>query len=268
LLVHALQRHASLRGVAYLAGAATVLRGVSAFYSQWPDVRPYMLHLTILPFGAAWTYAFVRLRDEDIARWKQTNLCQGLRQVGTGMALGAGAFLLVVGTAAAMGWARFSSISQVSPTTVTRTLLVSMPAYMAGAWNEEMVFRGYGLDTANAAIGRPASIMLLTTLFAWGHSRSMEPLMLIGLGAGGLAMVALRYRSNGLWMPVGYHFAWNYIQTVLISVDGGLPSLGLVEFTGPKLWVGRPGYPEPGLIAVIVSVLIAFACSMLGRRRK
>jgi membrane protease YdiL (CAAX protease family) len=142
----------------------------------------------------------------------------------------------------------------------------SVSEFLAAAWNEELVFRGYGLDTASAAIGRPSAVAAMTTLFAWGHGRTTHPQVLLGTAAAGLALVALRYRSDGLWMPVGYHFAWNYAQTAIFGPVDHAPSLRPVEFIGPELWTGRSGTPELGLLATIVNVLVALTCVLVKRK--
>jgi membrane protease YdiL (CAAX protease family) len=263
-----LQRRPEVRSVVYLSGAAALLRVVAGVYAQYPEIGKYALHITVLPFGAAWTYAFIRLRREDLIAWKQVEWQHGVRQVGTGALLGAGAFALFCGAAAACGWARLPAWgwAHATPSAILHTVFATAPEFLAAAFNEELVFRGYGLDTASAAVGRPAAIAGLTALFAWAHGRSFNPPVLAGTAAAGLALVALRMRSGGLWMPVGYHFAWNYVQTAVLGPADQAPSLRPVQFDGPELWLGRPGYPEPGLLATLVNLLVTLLCVRFGRR--
>jgi membrane protease YdiL (CAAX protease family) len=136
--------------------------------------------------------------------------------------------------------------------------------HAAFAWNEELVFRGYGYDVVRAAIGPVAASIVLTALFAAYHPWRVQ--VLLGEAALGLVLLALRVKSGDIWLPLGYHWAWNVIQTAILGPADGPPSLLPLRVTGPYSWMGRPGYPEPGLLMAGVNLLIAMAIAVSWRR--
>ena len=80
--------------------------------------------------------------------------------------------------------------------------------HLAVAWNEEMVFRGYGFETVrDSAWARRkrwrCSFQGLRSITAWIRSKCS------GMLAGGTTLMLLRLHTDALWMPVGYHWAWS-----------------------------------------------------------
>lgn len=43
--------------------------------------------------------------------------------------------------------------------------------------------------------------------------------------AGGATLMLLRLHTDALWMPIGYHWAWNVLQTAVFGVPHSAPSL-------------------------------------------
>lgn len=256
-VIHRLQRHAGLRSITYLAGAAVLLNTGYRLYDPNSFWTPYATAVTIAPVGYAWTYAFVTLRNEDKVAWSHVLRRQNIIDAGTGIALGTSAFLLIVGVAAAKGWARLPEWGweQDPSLAVVRSLLLLAVGQVTLAWNEEVVFRGYGLQSASSAISCPGAAVGITVLDAWAHGS--DPSTLVGQSAIALVLLILRLQSGALWMSVGYHFAWNYMQTAIFGPPNKLPSLRPLHVTGSTLWLGRPGYPEPGILSTLVHVGIA-----------
>ncbi len=261
-----LRESPSLRSVAYLGGAAVILRLTVRLYGLDAEWSPAAIHLTTIPLVAGLTRAFVLLSDEDKVRWNRVPVKQGVGQFVIGQALGASAFLAVVGIAYARGWAHLPlwGWECTSPAQVVRMVLLSGLRHGAGAWNEEMVFRGYGLDTVTAAIGRPIAVASLVALFARAHGGEWQ--VLLGQSALGLALTSLRLTSDSLWVPVGYHFAWNIVQTAVLGPPEW-PSLRPLHVDGPYVWMGRPGYPEPGLLTALVNLVIAVGAMAIRQRK-
>jgi hypothetical protein len=77
----------------------------------------------------------------------------------------------------------------------------------------------------------------------------------------------LRLAQKSIWLPIGYHLAWNLIQTAVLGPPTGLPSLLPMEVDGPELWVGRPGHPVPGLLMMAVHIGVAALAGWVRWRR-
>ncbi len=132
--------------------------------------------------------------------------------------------------------------------------------HLAVAGAEELVFRGYGFHTLQQAVGTPLASGMLTSLFTLAHGTATQSLL--GQGALGLALVGLRLTGGSLWLPFGYHFAWNYAQTAVLGPPEW-PSLQGLNVQGPYQWMGRPGHPEPGGLTIVVNLLIAAGAAVM-----
>lgn len=218
--------------------------------------RALAIHALATPFITSLTYAFVTLREDDLKWWKEVLHKDAMRQLGLGLALGSAAYLTTTGVATAFGWVHFPSKGwqALSKQEVLETL-VSHLGHLAVSWNEEMLYRGYGLQSLSQAVGKPGAVMILVPLFAWGHAPGLR--VLAGQSALGLGLTSLRLASNSLWLPIGYHASWNYIQTAILGPPDASPSLLPMYVQGPDLWIGRPGYPEPGLLSTMINLIVA-----------
>jgi len=217
----------------------------------------------------ALSYGFTRLREEDINWWNQVIREQGLRHLGRGVALGCVVYLAQVGVAATLGWVRFQTAGWEgsSKTAVVETAITHL-GNLCVAWNEEMLYRGYGLQSLTQAIGLPGAVAIQVPLFAWGHAPGWRTFL--GQSALGLSTTALQLYSRSVWVPVGYHAAWNYVQTAIIGPPDASPSIWPMHIQGPVLWMGRPGYPEPGLLSALMNLVVvagALFAWQLRRRR-
>ncbi len=76
----------------------------------------------------------------------------------------------------------------------------------------------------------------------------------------------LRLHSDALWLPVGYHWAWNVLQTAIFGAPDSAPSIRPLHLHGPERWMGRPGAPEPGLLSTLVHLVMALLLWLWMRR--
>ncbi len=181
-----------------------------------------------------------------------------LYECGIGIGLGVATFGGLVLVARHFGWVSFPrwGWQQASIAEVATTLKTLGVYYLAVGITEELIFRGYALQMLQPAVGLPIAATLLTVLFALAHGS--ESLSLIGQSASGALLMVLRLTSGSLWLPIGCHFGVSYAQTALMGPPDGPPSLLPMQNHGPKLWLGRPGYPEPGLLTAL-AYLVATA---------
>lgn len=84
----------------------------------------------------------------------------------------------------------------------------------------------------------------------------------LGTTSAGL-LLGYGYLVTGrLWLPIAFHFAWNFAEGTLFSfpVSGaGFPGLLVHKYSGPMVWTGGTFGPEAGILTplvLIVGVLI------------
>jgi membrane protease YdiL (CAAX protease family) len=184
------------------------------------------------------------------------------RHFAIGLALGT----LIVGGSAAVftgfGWyeAKLGLGEPLVPWSVAAIVLSALIALF-----EETLFRGYAFQTASRSFGSATAVIVTGALFGALHLVNPTPglplwLKLVGCGCvalyGMLAAIA-RLATNGLWLPMGIHFAWNLLEEFVFGFpDSGLPSPhGLLHpiVTGPVLLTGGNYGPEGGLVMLILA---------------
>ncbi|RJX17272.1 MAG: CPBP family intramembrane metalloprotease [Desulforudis sp.] len=139
------------------------------------------------------------------------------------------------------------------------------------AVTEEVIFRGYFLQSLSRTFSFPLAVVLTSLLFALLHfggpaASSVQPMLLFGgLFSAGLILAAAYYISQSLWLPIGIHFAWNLTEKILgITGQTGETAVLLVtRVDGPTWLVGSAygtegavfGYLGMGLMAVLLYLL-------------
>ena len=131
---------------------------------------------------------------------------------------------------------------------------------------EEFLYRGYALSTLRSKLGFLPAAGITSIWFVSSHM-SNEGESAIGLwvvGLFGLFACMLLLRTGNLWMPIGYHTAWNWGQTFLFGVgDSGHAAAPGHFFTATipqraPAWLsgGSTGPEGSALCLVLVALLV------------
>lgn len=174
-------------------------------------------------------------------------------RLGTGAILGTAAVGAMLGTAALAGWLKSPQWGwdKTSHTQVAKALLVGLLGDAAIALREELLHRGYAFDTLSVSVGAPIAGGWMSFIFALYHP--LKPHFVLSNVVGGITLTLLRQYTGSIWASVGYHWAWNVVQTWVFGPADGEPSLRPVTVDGPQLLVGHPGRAEPGLLVTLVN---------------
>jgi membrane protease YdiL (CAAX protease family) len=260
-LADELQRSPALRSIAYLGGAVVILEvSRSGIDFTRPDAT-VRLHLRVFPASAVLTYLMLRL--ENRADMTPVPMRRGLAHALLGAGVGATAWFLVLDVAHAKKWVSLPAWGweQTQPSAVIRAVMLNGIGHLAVAWNEEMLFRGYGFETLRAALGTGATAGILIPLFALYHG--FTPRVLVGMSIAGTLFTVLRLQTHGVWFGIGYHWAWNVIQTAVFGPPDGLSSIRPLHVQDSSPWMGRPGYPEPGWLPTLVSLAVTITAGTM-----
>ena len=181
-----------------------------------------------------------------------------------GAATGLAAITLLLCGLAAAGVFRFGS----------STLGAREAAAWAAAWaavfvvlalSEEFFYRGYPLFTLSSGVGFWPAAVLLSAYFGFNHAnRSTETWMgAVNAGLGGLLFCLMLWKSGDLWLPVGFHAAWNWGQTFVFGVpNSGTTVPGHLlnpSFHGPVWLTGGSVGPEGGVPCTLVLLVLGLA---------
>ncbi|MBE1162385.1 CPBP family intramembrane glutamic endopeptidase [Dyella acidiphila] len=183
-----------------------------------------------------------------------------LRQLGIGVAVGAGMMILLLAILALLG-----VFSLGSPLLSARDALVHGLGYAAvfalTAIAEEGFLRGYALVQLSRAISFWPAAAVTSVVFAALHltHATETPMAIVQAGMVGLVLAYSFRRSGGLWFACGFHAAWDFVQTYLAGVaDSGMSASDVLmhsSFHGPAWLTGGSAGPEGSAIALPLTVL-------------
>jgi membrane protease YdiL (CAAX protease family) len=139
---------------------------------------------------------------------------------------------------------------------------------------EELVFRGVLLQSVESMLGTWAGVIVSSAAFGLVHL--MNPDATIG-GAiyitieAGLLLGAAYLVTRRLWICIGIHMAWNYVQSAVFSgiVSGAVDEPGLIRdtLTGPDLLTGGSFGMERSVIALILCTTMGVVLLMIAKQR-
>ena len=166
----------------------------------------------------------------------------------------AGGLLLtgVVVVGWALGWYVVTGVGGVSATVLGFGLLSAC----AGAFIEEIAFRGGLFTEAQRRLPRIAAFFVVSLPFAGVHlmSAGFGPSFFLAAGVASVLFCLLRIVRGALWLAIGFHAAWNAVQYAVLGIGvSTLPHGGhaVVRFdrVGPPSWMGEGTSIEGGLLA-------------------
>jgi membrane protease YdiL (CAAX protease family) len=209
------------------------------------------------------TWAFRRFLDGQSLRSLGLQRAQGwVRQIVAGLLLGTVLMGLIFLVEWVLGWLTVEGFSwQVQP---FASLLAGLFAYLlinvAVALYEELAFRGYILQNLRADWGVVAA-MLVSSLF-FGVFHGLNPnvtwLAVLNIFLAGVVLAACYLFTRSLWLPMAFHFSWNFVQGPILSFPlSGLTTTGLLvtRIEGNNLLTGGAFGPEGGLLSTVVLCL-------------
>ena len=135
-------------------------------------------------------------------------------------------------------------------------LIKQVPEMLLVSVFEELLIRGVIFRIAEQAWGSRRALVLSTIIFVAAHLPGEISLLgALVTAAASLALTAAFQISQRLWLPMGMHFAWNYLFSAVFSVPvSGHEAKGWMEgsMNGPG-WLSGGAYGvEASAIALLV----------------
>ena len=201
--------------------------------------------------------SIVRLLEQR--RASELALRGAVQETGAGVLLGAGCLTVTVGLIAALGYYRVEEIG------AWTALAAAFHMAVASSYIEEVIFRGVIFRVTEEALGTWLALGITVALFGLVHlgnpNASLYGAAAIGIEAGVL-LGAAYILTRRLWLVIGIHFGWNFIQGGVFgpNVSGiRVESLLRSELSGPELLSGGSLGVEGSLFAIIVCLLASLA---------
>jgi len=187
-----------------------------------------------------------------------------LRNLGIGSALGAASLLLAALLATVTRGIHFR-FDTAGPRSISETVVISALVFVFAAAAEEMLFRGYPLQTLTRANLAWLGVLLTSVPFAAVHLKNPNAVpgfTFLNTALAGLWLAVAYLRTRSLWLPLGLHWSWNWAQASLL----GLPVSGIERLapapllrainSGPD-WLTGGSYGIEGGAACTIALLIS-----------
>ena len=141
---------------------------------------------------------------------------------------------------------------------------------------EEVIFRGILFrlitDKWNIAVGLTTSSLLFGLAHLGNPGATLWAALAIALASGWLFGMAYAYHQT-IWVPVGMHWAWNYLEGGIFGCSvSGTPldyrSLITPKISGTDLLSGGAFGPEASIICVAIGIAISIVYTVLYIKKK
>ena len=262
-----------------LAWGCYLVLGVLAF-TIIPAMTWYVLLLNIPAYAAvplstigavAALYAFKKYLSWYAEDGESLSFRGKMRMMGIGWTVAAVNFLAIIVCLFLCGYYRivtveFDVASQLS--WLSLFLLVGVV--------EEVVFRGILFrlitDKWNIAVGLTTSSLLFGLAHLGNPSATLWAALAIALASGCLFGMAYAYHQT-IWVPIGMHWAWNYLEGgVFGCAVSGTPldyrPLITPGISGSDILTGGAFGPEASIICVALGIVLSIVYTVLYLKKK
>ena len=149
---------------------------------------------------------------------------------------------------------------------ILMTLGGSLIVFIIGAINEEVLFRGFLLQTLTRAHLAWGGVILTSFLFASAHFLNPNFVFFSWLNTflAGVWFAVAYLKTRTLWFPIAVHFAWNWFQGAFLGINvSGITQLTAAPILqavdqGPT-WLTGGHYGLEGGFACTIALIISTA---------
>jgi uncharacterized protein len=220
---------------------------------------------------ASWVMSRIegrRIADYGLP-WRR--MFRGQFWLGTAMGFGALTFLLIV---LRLSGAFYFGTFALHGAEILKWAFLFSVVFILVALREEFGLRGYALFTLSTGIGFWPAAIVSSAYFGYGHLGNTGENWFGAFLAGAFGMLAclLLRRTGNLWLPIGFHTAWDWGQTYFYGVpDSGIVVPGHLlnsKFSGPAWLTGGTVGPEGSVLCLVLIVSLGFVCAVIFRNVK
>ena len=137
--------------------------------------------------------------------------------------------------------------------------------YFVVAVGEEIVFRGIMFRLLDSQFNVWVALLISAVVFGIAHiinpNATVVSTIGISLASGVLFGLLFKYYRT-LWVPIGIHWSWNFVQGTVTGspVSGMVPDYSILNSvtSGPELLTGGSFGPEASIILMILGLVLCF----------
>ncbi len=241
---------------------------------EWEKTSPLRSRLVADAAGAVSMLAATWLMTRFVDRRRFHTVGFGrphlLRDLAVGLAAGAVWLGTSVGIAWGAGWVTPRPAAAVTWSVLSGAAV----ALFLNVLTQQLLLCGYLFRTIRAGAGGAAAVGVSAALFAVYHAGAFHGAWLPALNVfgAGLLFCLARSLTDGLWLPLSIHFAWNFLLGPVLGLTvSGSEHLGsgwqLLLIEGPAVFTGGAFGLEGGLVVTLTTLAGVTALLLLGWRR-
>lgn len=230
----------------------------SAIFSHTISDQLFLLFSELISFLAVTISVFLSRRLLDRRSFPSLGLersTKSLSDLAIGFVISFLCLSLVYFLEVSFGWIQFESFAWETQSAVTliRGFLIALMIFILVGWNEELLSRGYHLQTLSSGSNLTVGVIVSSAIFGILHLANPNAnwISAIGIFLAGLFLAFGYLRTRKLWLSIGLHIGWNFTEGVLLGFSvSGWNGFQLIKTTtlGPEVWTGGAFGPEAGLI--------------------
>jgi len=183
------------------------------------------------------------------------NIKKGYKDLIKGLVFGAVSLILVF--IILLYTEQITLINPFSKPNFSYALLTGLIIFIFVGINEEMFARGYCMTVLKQTGNKYVVVIVSAIIFALMHSLnpSVTLLSYLNLFLFGLLTAYMFIKSGNLWLPIGYHIAWNYFEgNVFGFLVSGQGAAGIYNLNVPVYNIINGGEfgPEGGIVVTFI----------------
>ena len=191
-----------------------------------------------------------------------------LREFSVGLAMGALLMCAVIGVLALLGSYHVVDVGW------NTGVLAGLQAGILAGFTEEILVRGVMLRLIEGWLGTWWALAITAVFFGVAHLGNPQATVFGAVAIileAGILLGACYLLTRRLWLAIGVHAAWNFVQGGIFGSDisGTGSGRGLIEarFTGPDLLTGGAMGVEGSIVAVLLCTTAGLAMLLAVYRR-
>lgn len=229
------------------------------------SIRMILTILILMPF--LYRILYSKLESRKITELSKRGLAKDMF---TGLFLSTGMISLVLFALALLG---HFFIESFNPQLSLFPLIIPL---ISMVFVEELLFRGIIYRIVEESLGTNLSLLISGLLFGAFHitNESMNIMSFIAIVIGGMMVSIMFTHTKKIWLPVFFHFGWNFTQILYgVTLSGEeeykVSALFKSHITGPEILTGGSFGPENSIftlaLTLFVFILIYWLCSKKGK---
>ncbi len=210
-----------------------------------------MLFALLIAISAYYAYySFVRVIEKrELTEFSPIG---AVRELLLGSLIGGGLMVIVIGIMWVFGFYKVAGMND------WKVLIPFLALGIISGVFEEILFRGVLFRISESSLGTWIALLISAFFFGFAHLANPNATLFSAFAIAfeaGILLSAAYMITRRLWLAIGIHFAWNFVQggVFSVAVSGGA-SVGLLRgnTTGPVLITGGAFGAEASIIALLI----------------